>query len=189
MAGLPGTPRTLEEAVRAELAAGVLDPVEILARISERYGQAKLLTWIVAVVARIAAGGSSVSHSASASGGRSSSRAPGVVSGKTERGLPRVRKAAGDIADDFFGSARWVSADVGWKPVADLTADDCLAVAAQYEFLVDRADEHRRWFVDAAAAIDAERVSTVGDLERKLAPPSELTAAQAKMLAARAGHG
>jgi hypothetical protein len=187
VADVSGTPRTLEEAVRAEVAAGVLDPAEVLARISERYGQTKLLTWIVAVVARIAAGGASVSHSASVSGGRSSSRAPGVVSGKTERGL-RVRKAAGDVSDDFFASARWVSAVVGWKRIADLTADDCRVIAAQYELLANRADEHRRWFVDAAVAIEAEHVATVGEIERELAPPSELTATQAKMLSARAGH-
>ena len=189
MTDAAGTPHTLETAVRIELARGeTRDAGEITARLVERYGQTWLRRQLVNIVARIIAGGAARSTSASIGSGRPSN-GPGVSSTRATRSLRRVRKVAGDVAADFLDRARWVSADVGWKRVADLTAADCRAIAAQYELLADRAGEHCRWFTDAAAAIDAEGVETVGEVQRRLTPPSELTAAETKMISARAGHG
>lgn len=86
-------------------------------------------------------------------------------------GLPRVVKAAGSVKSGFWSSSRWISAEVGWKRVADLTADDCRTLAAQYELLTEVAGAQRRWFHEAADAIEARGARTLADVAGELEAP------------------
>lgn len=167
---------TLESAVRAELAAGVRDPVEIVARLSEKHGQTWLLRQLVNVVARIVAGSPAVRAASAirATPRRRSpvaAREPAREPVKAVPGRTRVEKAAADAAGDFFSGARWVSPEVGWKPVLDLTAEDCRTIAAQLKALSDVAARHRAWFEDAAAAIEQEGAATLREVKRQLIAP------------------
>lgn len=167
-------PATLEEAVREELRLGMRDPVEIVARLSERHGQRWLLRQLVNVVARIVTGSAASSKSTGVGTRKpssSSSTGAGAKPPSTAPRLPRVRKAAGDVPADFFASSRWISPEAGWKRVLDLTADDCRAIAAQCERLSDLAVRHGRWFSDAASAIEQEGVATLGEVKRQLVAP------------------
>lgn len=54
--------------------------------------------------------------------------------------------------------------DVGWKVLADLTADDCDAVAADYERLASDNRKWAEWYRDVATQIRASGVPTLWGL-------------------------
>jgi len=164
-------PRTLEAAVAREVRAGLRDPVEITARLSELYGQAWLLRQFVNLVARIVhAGPAGMPRPAGPPvKSRNPSSTPAPRGGPIAPRLSRVQRAAGAAADGFFASSRWVP-DAGWKRVTDLTASDCRRVAEHCALLADIAGEYGRWFALAAMSIEAHGARTLGDVTQELPP-------------------
>lgn len=161
---------TLREAVMEVVNDGERDPVKVVARLSEFYGQKWLLRQIVQIIAIMVA---------EAQGTGSHLLEPRV---RTESGLPRVQKASGD----FYHSARWVNAEIGWRRVTDLTESDCREIAAQYDLLATVASRHSAWFVEVADRIRDEGALTLGEI-RDLLPIAPMTSKPLEL--ARADHG
>lgn len=146
---------TLHEAVRELAGKGVSSPNEILAQLSERYGQHWVLRQFLNEIAKIA-----MPTSRPDIGPRAEVvRVPGV---------PRVRRAAGD-ADVFSGSV-WVMGQ-GWVPLGDLTPADCRTVAEQYGRLMEAAGRHRDWYLAAADVAEREGAETLGEVRGLLPAP------------------
>lgn len=146
---------TLHEAVRELAGKGVKSPNEILAQLSERYGQQWVIRQFLNEIAKIA-----MPTSRPDVGPRAEVvRAPGV---------PRVQRAANG-ADVFSGSV-WV-AEKGWVPLGDLTPADCRTVAAQYGRLIEAAGRHRDWYLAAADVAEREGAETLGEVRSLLPAP------------------
>lgn len=146
---------TLHEAVRAVVLTGCIEPVEIVARLSNFYGQKWLLRQLVNIVATLA-----ITSPTHGGGGRL-----GVVQ---RTGLPRVQK----LGAEFLESSRWVNSDIGWRRVSDLTANDCREISRQYDLLASVAVRHRDWFEDTARVLDESGALTVGEIKGELTFPT-----------------
>lgn len=161
---------TLRDAVMEIVNDGERDPVKVVARLSEFYGQKWLLRQIVGIIAIM------VAEAQGTGRGRIEPRA------RTESGLPRVQKASGD----FFQSARWVNAEIGWRRLADLTESDCREIAAQYDLLATVAGRHSAWFIEVADRLRDEGALSVGEIIDLLPIPPM---ASEPLELARADHG
>lgn len=142
--------QTLHEAVRELADRGCVDPIAILATLSEQHGQAWLMRQLVSIVREIAGAGRSFQ--------------PPV---RIVPGVPRVQRAAAG-ADVFAGSI-WVDGE--WKPLGDLTSTDCRTVASQYARLANAAERHRDWFLAAAEVVEREGAALLREVRQLLAPP------------------
>lgn len=149
---------SLEEAIEQLINLGEKDPIEITRKLRDQYGaewmRAELLQRddeLIAGFARNMLGAR-----------RRSTEGPRLD-------LARARHG------EFMLASKWVP-EIGWKKLADLTADDCRAVAAHYRMLARAAGIRADLFDGFAELIEAEGVATLGDVSVALPQLAEVAA-------------
>lgn len=138
---------TLDEAIRAEIDAGLVDPHAIAAKImgrDRRWLTKELLAIGLEVIA---------------------DRARHEIRMARHASEPRPLAVNPVVAKwpSLIGQSVNVP-DLGWKPIADLTADDCRAVAAHYRKLEGSARVRAEFYESAADRIEIEGVATLGQV-------------------------
>lgn len=144
------TPASMEEAVEQLLEEGHRDPIEIAGLVEERYGSEWVLSQVnasevVAQVARLRIGALR----------RAAEKQP-------TRFRAQIRRRT-----DLMAQTKWVP-DVGYKLLADLTANDCRAIIGHYDLLIQAAGLHKSFFEDCLTLIEQENVKTLGEIKAEL---------------------
>jgi hypothetical protein len=143
-------PTSMEEAVEQLLEEGHRDPVEIAKLVEGRYGTEWVLSQVnaaevVAQVARLRIGALR----------RAAEKQP-------TRFRAQIRRRT-----DLMEQTKWVP-EIGYKRLADLTADDCRAIIGHYDLLIQAAGLHKSFFEDCLSLIESENVKTLGDVKAEL---------------------
>lgn len=150
---------TLQEAIEQLVNIGETDPLEIAKKIEKQHDKHWLSSELLAL-------------------------SEDIIPEMARRVIGAQRRSAelalrpGDVitSSEMKIRTRWIPGGIGWKKVADLTADDLGKLARWYEKLADASLRRTQWCQEVIALMKDEGVDTLGRLKAALPPlpPAEL---------------